>query len=303
MFNIEDIRQRDSVLSMLRALQKQNKVLLNAKDYSPRINNSKKQHKSIKGFLLNQYSQFMIKIMVKSNIVNNEQETEYADEEFFSDKKIAVYTSIFGNYEQIIEPEIKPDNVDYYIITDCSVKPNSRWKKIDFDFPSGLNASQKNRYVKMHPHLLFPEYRYSIYVDGSAYILSDLTPLIHRINKYGFAMHMHSARNDLYDEMLVAKYTKRISSHCYNDYLEFLKNENMPRHFGLVECGIIARDHENLLCKKIMEEWWNQYLTRINRDQICLAYVLYKNNIAPKDIGTLGLNIFKSALYKFVGHK
>ena len=312
MFSIVDEKQKECVLSMLGALEKKNVAYEQlAKSKMVRIEDNIKRTirclkpgkgKSIKGFALDKYSRFMINKKAPA-IITNKRPIEYQDFEFFCDEKIAVYTSIFGNYETIHEPDIIPDNIDYYIITDNEIKPNSRWRIRKVDLPPGLNAAQKNRYVKMHPHLLFPEYKYSIYIDGSVHILSDLTPLIHRISGSGFAMHKHSARDDVYDELIAAYYTKRITKERYRKYIDFLQQNNMPKNYGLVECGVIARNHENLLCNKIMEQWWEEYLHGINRDQICLAYVLFSNKIRISEINTLGSNMYMSSLFKILMHK
>lgn len=313
MFSLSDLNKRESVLSLLKALHLQDEKYLmlenskksKIKNLINRIADSLKpgHGKSIKGFVLDKYSRLMIKYKVKA-IIRDDKDIFYEDNEFFCDDRIAVYTAIFGDYESIHEPRIIPDNIDYYIITDCDkINKDSRWRVLEVELPSGLNSAQKNRYVKMHPHILFPNYRYSIYVDGSVQVLSDLTPLIHRIGKYGFAMHMHSSRDDLYDELIAAKYTKRITKENYKKYTKFFQEKKVPRHYGLLECGVIARNHESNTCLSMMEQWWENYLGGINRDQICLAYVLYENNIAVKEIGTLGTNMYKSCLFRVLMHK
>ena len=43
-----------------------------------------------------------------------------APDRYFSHEKIAVYTACMGNYDNVEEPLICPDNIDYYLITDSS---------------------------------------------------------------------------------------------------------------------------------------------------------------------------------------
>ena len=45
--------------------------------------------------------------------------------------KIAVYTSIFGNYDPLIEPLYHSEKCDYYAITDQDIPENSIWNKLD----------------------------------------------------------------------------------------------------------------------------------------------------------------------------
>ena len=40
---------------------------------------------------------------------------------YIRDERIAVYTAFFGPYDQLREPLLQPDNIDYYILTDQPV--------------------------------------------------------------------------------------------------------------------------------------------------------------------------------------
>lgn len=93
---------------------------------------------------------------------------EFGD--YSDDVKVAIYTCIVGDYDTIKEPMyINSICCDYFVITDQNVSPDSSWNKINLQdvkgMPPGLDASTANRWIKLHPHELFPEYDYSIYVD------------------------------------------------------------------------------------------------------------------------------------------
>lgn len=122
---------------------------------------------------------------------------------YFSDKRIAVYTAVFGSYDEWKEPLIHPDNIDYFIITDQRANGGA-WKKLDAKklLPKEAKSNtEKNRFFKMMPHLLFPEYEYSVYVDGNVWITSDLTPLTAGLEQFPLAMHRHKNRVCVYDEI------------------------------------------------------------------------------------------------------
>lgn len=255
--------------------------------------------KSVLGYIRKLYGGKRIKVTVQQE---SEWQNQYSEEDYFSKERIAVYTSIFGNYDAVQEPFFQPNNIDYFIITDQNVPNISMWKKLDVKIPENLTNAEKNRYVKMHPDVFFSDYKYSIYVDGSIKIISDLTPLVACIGESGIAVHRHSQRCCVYEEVEAAIVTHKLTGEKARDYKNFLQVENMPQRYGLCECGVIAREHNNPLCRKIMEEWWKQFLTKIKRDQLAFPYVLFKNRIAIDDVAVLGRNIYKNRAFRVNEH-
>lgn len=220
-------------------------------------------------------------------------ETPVLPEEYFSDEKIAVYTCVFGTYDHIQEPVCRPDNVEYFIITDQPLPADTVWKPLDWEQycdPSWSNA-EKNRYCKMHPHVLFPDFRYSVYVDGNIKVIADLTPYIYRTGTPGMAFHAHSKRVCAYDELDAVAAVGRISRAKAEAYRQYLEKNGLPREYGMAEGNVIVRDHENECCRKIMGLWWKQFRERISRDQVSLPLILYRLGIPMSEVTTLGYDV------------
>ena len=223
---------------------------------------------------------------------------------YFSDKKIAIYTSVFGKYDNLLEPLFLPDNCDFFVITDLEVDSSSAWKKID-TLPEMANMSnvEKNRYVKINPHLLFKDYDYSIYVDGNIKIMSDLTEYIHMLNEVGIGTHLHHLRNCVYDELIAINKSKKDTKENIAKHRKLLDENGMPKKYGLLQCSVIVREHNNPTCVKIMNEWWNEFKNYSKRDQISLPHVLYSNGITVDKVGVLGNNIYKNPSFRIMNHK
>lgn len=221
---------------------------------------------------------------------------------YFSKNKIAVYTGVFGNYDNIYTPKIKPDNIDYFIFSDNEIK-NPVWKYRELKLPEELGQlsnAEKNRYIKMHPHILFPEYKYSIYVDGSIEIITDFTEFIYKNNKYGFSLHKHYERNCAYDEIDKCIDQKKCSVDELIKYKEKLEKEGFPHQFGLLEAPVLVREHNNKKCIDLMNSWWDEYKNNIKRDQLALIYLVWKNEINPNELSKLGDDVH--ANYAFIHH-
>lgn len=224
---------------------------------------------------------------------------------YFSKDRVVIYTAIYGSYDKVYEPIFIPDNCTFIIFTDLEIDSNSAWIKREYndkDF-SFLSNTEKNRFLKMHPHLLFSDYKYSVYIDGSIEIYSDLTEFIDLIGPYGVAFHNHSLRNCLYDELRANVVYGKITRKQANKYNSYLLKNGMPQGYGMLECGVIAREHHNPICIELMNEWWKMYKNTFRRDQLAIPLVLYHNHIVPNDIATLGNDIYHNYAFRINQHR
>ncbi|MDO5132524.1 MAG: DUF616 domain-containing protein [Eubacteriales bacterium] len=227
---------------------------------------------------------------------------------YFSDEKIAVYTVIFGNYDSLHEPECCPDNCDFYLISDRILPPEgSVWKPLVLPAEvqeriSGMNAKMKNRFLKLLPHLLFPEYNWSVYLDGNIQLVTDPTEYIHRMPVYGVSLHRHFSRDCVYEESKTILNLKKASETEMAEVLEFLVQEQMPAHYGLLECPVIVRQHNLPQCVELMEAWWELFERFPYRDQMLLPCVLFRRGIRMEEIDWLGEDVRRSLCFRRYDH-
>lgn len=218
--------------------------------------------------------------------------------------KIAVYTGTFGGYDDMCKPEVHPDNIDYYYISDK--KPEDiypyRWIDAKKIIPPDISSPiKRNRYIKMHPHIFFPDYEYSIYVDGNIKIKGDLSCFIPS-KKLGISVFMHPNRDCLFYEGITIVNFRRVTAADVCKQMKRYLNEGMPLHYGLAAMGIIARKHAEPTCIKIMEEWWNEFNQGAQRDQLSFMYIMWKNGLNITDICSLGSNYCKNPLIEMKKH-
>ncbi len=228
-------------------------------------------------------------------------ETEISDLDSNENARIAVYTCITGNYDTIKEPLYRNANIDYFIVTDMDVPENSAWKKIDINEIPGidmLNASDKNRYFKFFPHILFPEHDYSIYLDGVIQIVADMAPIVESMGNCLLGVHRHNARSCVYEEANAVIYAKRAPKDKVIEQIKRYKEENYPEANGLYENTILVRKHNDQRCILLMEAWWKEYMNSCKRDQLSLPYVIWKNHFDLKDIFIIGNNLDMNPRFK-----
>lgn len=226
---------------------------------------------------------------------------------YFTKDRIAVYSCVFGNYDIPEEPVWTPDNCDYYIVTDQFVSEFSKWKKVDLtpylNVISTLSPAEKNRYFKMHPHYLFNEYPYSIYLDGNIQPVTDLTEYVNMMSPCGVIAHKHCYRDCIYEEAKVVSFLKRDKPERINKHIEFIKGDGLPAHYGLIECNVLVRAHTNPKCQEIMKLWWNEFMEYSKRDQISFIHVLFKMGIKVDEVGIMGGNVYENDSFRKKGHE
>lgn len=233
-------------------------------------------------------------------IIDYLQLCEYHSRNFFDFQKrnqIAVYTCITGGYDEVSEPDTIEDGCDYYIISDNEPEKDTVYKYINIDdyVPHNIvDNTRKNRYCKINAHKIFPDYRYTIYIDGNIILKSNMSRYTQELPKTRIVALTKTEVKSVYAEAL------RCMMHGRDDPKRFLEQvekywlEGMPEDFGLLVPAIMVREHNSPICRKLMDEWWNEISAYSKRDMISLSYVLWKNGYIIDDVNTLSkeLDVF-----------
>lgn len=229
--------------------------------------------------------------------------------EYELEKPLVVYTAIFGKYDGI-QPATTEKNVCSILFTDMNIDNASAngWtvQKIPDEINNSIYSNvDKNRYLKMHPERLFPGFEYSLYIDGNIAITGRLSPIINKMNTENriIAMHRHSVRNCTYAEGRAIYALGKAKFWDIWKQLHRYRLEGFPSKYGLFENNIIFRRHNDCLCKKIMNIWWEEYITGCKRDQLSFMYSLWKNDCSADFVLSLGSNSRNNPIFKVYSHK
>lgn len=309
---LENGLSREAYYALNRCLEQQNREYLDAlstKEY--RIGSAYTRFvrcvktgnwKSVRGYFRNR--RWEKEAPALSNAQVRREAVVYSADDYFTTQRIAVYTCVFGNYDRLQEPLFHPDNIDYFIITDQEVPADSLWRPVPWEAvcPESLSNAEKNRFFKMHPETVFGDYQYSIYLDGNIRVISDLTPFISRLGKSGLGFHFHNQRGCAYEELKAVQLAHKAKKDDADAYCAYLEAQQFPRNYGLLECNVIVREHHNPVCRKVMSDWWSQFLHQIHRDQVSLPYVLCLNGISVEEVAVLGPDVYRNYALRVVRH-
>jgi hypothetical protein len=202
---------------------------------------------------------------------------------------IVIYTAIFGDYDDLREPLVS-QSARLVLLTDGNTNSDA-WEVMDykrqFDDPC-----RDARWVKTHPHILFPDADVTIWIDGSLELKFDFGKANKFLTKSDIAMHLHNKRNCIYKEAEACIEYDKDSPEIIKAQMERYEQEGFPMDYGLVSSGIVIRRNNDEITK-LNEMWWSEIENGSKRDQLSFDYCRWKSNIELTGIpGNIYSNLF-----------
>lgn len=205
--------------------------------------------------------------------------------------KIVVYTSIFGNYDELIDDQLLMDGVDYICFTDQLIESNT-WKVIKVD-PIYSDSNRNAKKYKILPHRYLKNYSSSVWIDGNLKVIGDIRKLIDNISYKVFDHNQNllDPRNCIYEEFNAIITLGNNNGGNYKDNPKLMQEQvtrylqqGYPPNNGLATNMIIIRNHNDPEVIRTMEDWWIEIKYGSKRDQLSFNYVAWKNKFKFKYI-------------------
>ena len=133
-----------------------------------------------------------------------------------------IYTTIFEDYDNLIEPAVILNDWDYICFTESNLK-SKIWevKKINRLYN---DPKKENAFYKLLPHRFLSEYEYSIYIDGNILIRGNINELINNylINNNIAMLNHEYTKNDSSKILYIindaaARYKGIIPGNCWHE--------------------------------------------------------------------------------------
>lgn len=199
--------------------------------------------------------------------------------------KKVIYTCITGNYDEACTHTYLDDSWDYVMFTDnkhlLTMPRYKHWRIRPLQFYKMSNVKNA-RWHKINANILFPEYDYSLWIDGNIVIQSK--DFFDRINSLiqknvTISVPIHPVRNCIYDEAQIIKDLKIDNKNTVNQEMHKLRRLKYPKKNGLNETCIILRQHNNKKILHAQKQWWNMVKNYSKRDQLSYNWAMWNNNV------------------------
>lgn len=210
-----------------------------------------------------------------------------------------IYTCITGGYDDLLNHTFVDQDWDYVCFSDdLSIRKvtNSSWQIRPLLFDQ-LDNVRSQRWHKIHPHILFPEYKKSIWLDANINILNkDLFADIDRAIAESrlISIAPHPVRNCIYDEFIACLELEKDDERVMRKQMDLIRSAGFPEKNGLFETNIMYRDHHNDRVMEMMRDWWWWIDGYSRRDQLSLNYVLWQHKFEVKPLTNISYRYSKA---------
>jgi GT2 family glycosyltransferase len=189
---------------------------------------------------------------------------------------IAVYTAITGQYDNVLFHRHLMPIADYYLFADGEVDTRFIYKHQPAPYFEE-DPTRAARFVKTHPHILFPGHRIAIWIDGNILINDDLSELIERFDQSGLpvAAVPHPLRSSVHAEAKECAKRSKDDSQTIDAQIARYKLEGFDCN-DLVESNFMMfrLDHPKLA--EFLNAWWAEIESGSRRDQLSFNYAMRK---------------------------
>lgn len=202
--------------------------------------------------------------------------------------KIAVYTCITGNYDNLYEISEKSDKIDYICFTDNKNLKSSTWTIKYFSDIDGfgiltnsLSSVKQQRLIKILSHKFLSEYDITFWIDANIKIQHNIYDFITSfdLEKYPIYTNKHPTRNCVYQETLaIIKLKKDVYTNMRPQILRY-KSERYPTNNGLAETNLILRNNKDTRNQLLELKWAKEILQGSHRDQLSFDYIIWQNRL------------------------
>ena len=214
-----------------------------------------------------------------------------------------VYTALIGHNEFLnSQPQIKNSKLRHICFTDNENLSSDDWEIVYVKrlFPMDQHRSQRN--LKIRPHLLFPNYKYSFYFDNTIVLKKKAEDLINQI----FLKDISYQTDPLFvlpysTENLISEFincfTNKLDSdtRILDQITDYLLVNSIVFKYKTYWGAMIFRSHMHQEVKNFAEIWFANVLRYSRRDQLSIIHSELQSNLKIR-----GINIgFFSSKYHY----
>ncbi len=179
--------------------------------------------------------------------------------------RMVVYTAKIGMPSNRIVPPEKTE--DYDFVTIESQNPH--------------NSRRRSRLFKMLPHLFFPKYDISLWVDSRyQFRLRNLQTLVDKYLKDADWATWEFGWGGVSKYWpMVWKLTKRLPKleREIREQVYRYKSLGMPQFIPAYHCAFILRRHSRV--RHIGDFWWREYNLGCERDQVSFPFIVWRTGM------------------------
>lgn len=192
-------------------------------------------------------------------------------------RRIVFYTAVSGEYDSLLLPDCLDPDIDYVCFTDRPRNDYGVWQLRSTPYQHG-DPTRSARYVKMHPHELFPNHDIAVWLDANIIFKGDLRNYIDKMERedgdLGLILHPH--RECFYEEAEACLRLRKDRAEAINGQVTYYKEHGVPERQQVFETGFMVVPLRKRQALEALSLWWQQIERFSRRDQLGLAWVSHR---------------------------
>lgn len=222
-----------------------------------------------------------------------------------NNEKIAVYTCIFGSYDNLeeIDEKVYERNVDYFCFTNNKDFHSKTWKIIYIEDFKLSNQLLSRKIKILGNEIINKKYDILVYMDGNICLKKKITDFIKDncdLQQYCLWAFKHSDRNCIYEEAEACIQFGKETQDNVNKLLDFYKEQHYPKKYGLCEMGFFIRKGKDLRVDELINLWYEMVEKYSRRDQLSFMWCIYKSKVP---LQVLDISIHNNDYFSIIPHR
>jgi len=192
-----------------------------------------------------------------------------------------IYTAIFGSIKDSLhQPQnISPQTVVHAYMDVTQETNHNGWKVLPPIWEHATNPRLRARRHKILVHHLYPEAKYSLWVDGCLTPWTDVEQLAAKyLQDTDICLFRHMERNCVYQELEACLRMKKDDPTTMRAQIHGYRSEQYPYNNGLAETTAVLRRHTDKM-QELNERWWKEVREKSIRDQLSFDYLCWSMGI------------------------
>jgi GT2 family glycosyltransferase len=216
--------------------------------------------------------------------------------------KVAIYTTIAGDYDSVKLPSVLDPRFDFFLFSDVPRSGGGAWQvKPITAFDN--DPTRMARYVKTHPHALLGHYEFAIWIDSNIMILGDIHVLLDSFIESGtvVAAFPHPYRTSIYEEVGACIAQGLDDAETMREQIARYRKAGFA-HQDLIESSVMMFDLRDRRVLAFLDRWWSEIERGSRRDQLSLNYALAQTGLDWHRIAAPPESVRTHPMLAFGGH-
>lgn len=219
-----------------------------------------------------------------------------------SKSRIAVFTCITGNFDELMELPLIERGVDYFCFTDSERSVGATYQRRNCRYIDP-NPRKTARFVKTHPHIFFADYDFAVWIDGNILPLGGFHKYVQKVvdENVDLGLIAHTVRRSYKEE---ADECARIGADKREVIEEQIKryDKHVDEKQDLIETNLIVSRLGSDNVRSFFRTWWNEINSFSIRDQISVNYALQKSKASYTCVVPRGVTLRDHPDFALIAH-